>query len=322
MRRATSVDTRGGSLRVFPPFFSLYIHVPFCRNLCPYCHFYRIPPRPGDEDRYLSALCREASALGPEAPGPVRTIFVGGGTPSLLPASFYTTLFSNLGDQFVLDDLTETTVEVDARVTKDELLGLADCGFDRVSIGIKSFREDSLKRLGVRHDPEKSLALVQWAREAGFSSVGIDLLYGFKGQEVREFVTDLETGLALMPDHISLYALEECEEAGPREGDPDITAGMFRESRRVLIAGGFSQYEICNFARPGHVSLHNLNYWVDGDYFGLGPSSHSALTCDGSRKRWANKDDLDIYLSNPAQVREELSVEGPEMRDLSFFQTP
>ncbi len=309
MWRATSVEAGAGSLRALPPFFSLYIHVPLCRSLCPYCHFYRIPPRPGDEERYLKALCLEASALGPKAPGPVRTIYVGGGTPSLLPSSFYIRLFSNLRDLFVLEDLKETTVEVDARITKDELFGLADAGFDRVSIGIKSFQKDSLKKLGVRHDNEKSPAVAGWARDAGFSSVGIDLLYGFEGQKMRDLITDLETGLAVKPDHISMYALQECEEQGPRELDPDITAQMFRESRRVLTAGGFCQYEICNFARPGHISLQNLNYWMDGDYFGLGPSSHSALTLGGSRRRWANKNDLDAYLNNPVNVREELSVE-------------
>jgi len=314
VRHATSVEPGLKSLRISPPFFSLYIHIPFCRNLCPYCHFYRIPPRPADEDAYLPALAREASTLGPRSPDPVRTVFVGGGTPSLLPASFYSGLFSMLRDHFNLDGLMETTVEVDARVTRDELSALADCGFDRVSIGVKSFRQTSLKKLGVPHDHEGSLALVSWAREAGFASVGIDLLYGFEGQEMGDVVRDLQTGLALMPDHISLYALEECGEKGPREGDPDATAGMFREARRILLAGGFRQYEICNFARPGHISLHNLNYWMDGDYFGLGPSSHSALTSRGSRKRWANRADLDGYLKNPSSVLEELCVEEPEKR--------
>jgi len=314
VRPATSVDLLDGSPGGSPPFFSLYIHIPFCQNLCPYCHFYRIPPRPGDEDLYLSALCREASDLRAEAPGPVRTIYVGGGTPSLLPVSFYSSLFANLRDQFLLEDLLETTVEVDARVTKDELAALVDCGFDRISLGIKSFQPDSLKRLGVDHDHERGSVLVRWARDAGFSSVGIDLVYGIEGQDMGSFVTDLETGLAVKPDHISLYALEECKETGPRECDPDAAAGMFRESRRILIAGGFVQYEICNFARSGHASLHNLNYWMDGGYFGLGPSAHSALTRDGSRKRWANRNDLDAYLNNPANVREELSVEDSVKR--------
>ncbi|TNF47107.1 radical SAM family heme chaperone HemW, partial [bacterium] len=309
MRHATSGDVGADSLMVFPPFFSLYIHVPFCRSLCPYCHFYRIPPRPGDEERYLKALLIEASTLGLEAPGPVRTIYFGGGTPSLLSSFFYVELFANLRELFDLEYLIETTLEVDARITKDELLGLANAGFDRVSIGIKSFQKESLIKLGVQHDSERSLEAIEWARASGFSSVGIDLLYGFEGQEIRDFISDVEIGLAVKPDHISLYALQECPEQGPRESDPDIAAQMFRESRRVLIADGYSQYEICNFAKPGHISLHNINYWMDGDYFGLGPSSHSALTLDGSRRRWANRDDLDGYLKDPVKVREELSVE-------------
>lgn len=310
MRRATSVDPGAGSVGTFPPFFSLYIHVPFCRNLCSYCHFYRVPPRSGHEAEFLSALSREASALGPRAPGPVRTLYVGGGTPSLLSAHFYSGLFSVLKEVFAMEELVEATVEVDARVTRAELSSLADCGFDRVSIGVKSFQEGSLKKLGAGHDSANSLFLVHWAREAGFSSVGIDLIYGFEAQGMDDLVMDLRTGLAVMPDHISLYALEECPEGGAREGDPDETADMFREAGRVLSAGGFCQYEICNFAKPGHHSRHNLNYWMDGDYFGLGPSAHSASSSGGCRRRWANRADLEAYLLDPVSVGEEMSSEN------------
>ncbi|MFV2082619.1 MAG: hypothetical protein ACC669_12240, partial [bacterium] len=118
----------------------------------------------------------------------------------------------------------------------------------------------------------------------------------------------------LDPDHISLYSLVEKADSGPREIDQDTAAAMFTESIRTLIAGGYRQYEICNFAKPGHECLHNINYWRDGDFIGLGPSAHSAITTENTRSRWHNIADLGAYMADPGSVKEELSVEGPEIR--------
>ncbi len=293
---------------------ALYIHIPFCNTLCPYCHFFRVPLGPGEEEPFLEAVLREAASLKEVASGPVRTVYIGGGTPSLLPPSFYTRLFEAMAGVLPLDRTVEMSLEADAGVSDEELAQLAEAGFDRVSIGVKSFQESGVRILGAgQWDGDRTL-VVSRARNAGFPSVGIDLIYGFEGQGMDDFRSDLKTALAVGPDHISLYALEANDDKGPREVDGDLAAAMFRMARRMLPAGGYGQYEICNFALPGHECLHNINYWCDGDYFGLGPSAHSSLTVKGTRERFSNRSDLAGYLAHREDVRETLSDDGKEDR--------
>ncbi len=296
----------------FPPFFSIYIHVPFCWNLCDFCHFYRVKPR--EIEAYLDALAREVDSISGTISAPVRSVYVGGGTPSVLPARFYESLFRHLDEAFFMDGTSESSIEVVPGAGTDELGRLQEAGFGRVSIGIKSFDPDSLAALGVRREEESAERSVEAARSAGFISVGIDLVYGFSGQEEESFINDLQTALLLDPDHISLYSLVQSADSGPREINQDTAAAMFTESIRTLIAGGYRQYEICNFAKPGHECLHNINYWRDGDFIGLGPSAHSAVTAEGTRSRWRNAADLAAYMADPGSVKEELCVEGPEIR--------
>lgn len=293
---------------------SLYLHIPFCKRLCPYCHFYRIPEIP-DWKVYLNAVTRELDALEIPVGGILYSLYVGGGTPTLIPPEFYLSLFQVVSDRFDLAGLAEATIETDGEVNGDQLAGYARAGFDRVSIGVKSFDPRIRDILGAGGLPE--LDSVASARSAGFSSVGVDLIYGIEGQSMEDFTGDLERTVNLEPDHISLYMLEgseiepgiEEETGGPGEGGPDLAAAMFRESARVLGAAGYRQYEITNFARTGQESLHNTVYWEDGDFIGLGPSAHSSLTVDGTRIRWRNRPDIDAYLKDPLSCREELSRE-------------
>jgi oxygen-independent coproporphyrinogen-3 oxidase len=299
-----------------PPAFSLYLHVPFCQRLCPYCHFYRIPEVPPWEE-YLDAVKREIEALGPENLGPcglgpgdssrIHTIYVGGGTPTLLPPEFYSEFLRFTGNRFDISCLAEATIETDGDVTPELLSGYAHAGFDRVSVGVKSFHPQLREILGAGElahpDP------VAAARAAGFGSVSIDLIYSVEGQTLDDLVKDLEQALNCDPDHISLYALEEPEAGKPEECEPDLSAAMFRESARLLGAAGFRQYEITNFSRPGHRSWHNMVYWQDGDFIGLGPSAHSSFTLDDMRLRWRNRPDLAAYLSSSVACREEVSRE-------------
>ena len=290
---------------------SIYLHIPFCLRLCPYCHFYRVPDVPHWRE-YLDAVTREIHPLANHRGRSVRTFYAGGGTPTLLPPEFYDLLFQRLGEGFDMTGAAESTIETDEVSNIEELAGYAQAGFDRVSIGVKSFdlRVRALIGAGdlVDCDP------VATAREAGFSSVNLDLIYGIQGQGMKNFTADLERTVESGPDHISLYALEEQEEAGPRESDPDLAADMFRESLRVLTAAGYRQYEITNFALIGLESLHNTVYWEDGDYIGLGPSAHSSVTENGTRIRWRNRPDLEAYLRDPGDCREELSRQQGEDR--------
>ncbi|MDF1535186.1 MAG: coproporphyrinogen-III oxidase family protein [bacterium] len=297
--------------------FSLYIHIPFCRRLCPYCHFYRVPEIPPWES-YLEAVRKEIEALDADDLGAVHTLYAGGGTPTLLPPEFYAGVVGFVRDRFDLSGLMELSIETDGDGTPEFLSGYARAGFDRVSVGVKSFDPRIQKILGAGErlirDP------VAAARSAGFASVGVDLIYGIEGQSLEDLLDDLDRTVSLDPDHISLYALEQGgEEQGPGrraqggklEGcEPDLAAAMFRESARMLRAAGFRQYEITNFSRPGHRSLHNMVYWRDGDFIGLGPSAHSCVTRNGVRTRWRNLPDINAYLKDPVSCREELSREG------------
>jgi len=294
------------------PFFSLYVHIPFCDNLCDFCHFYRVPPR--DRDLFFSALCREVRYMADRAPGPVRSLYVGGGTPAQLPCDLYRDLFVVLDEEFYMGSLLESTVEAVPDTDPAELEALAAAGFSRISVGIKSFDDRSLAALGAKKTGVPPVGTVAAARSAGFQSVGVDLVYAFAGQRMDSFMKDLETVMAMEPDHISLYSLVAEEIGDPLEADQDTAAVMFTESRRLLLAEGYLQYEICNFAMQGHESIHNINYWCDGDFIGLGPGAHSSITTKGTRLRWHNQPDLSSYLADPSGTYEELSLEGPELR--------
>lgn len=286
---------------------SLYLHIPFCTRLCPYCHFYRVPEVPDWKD-YLDAVVREIDSLQLTAGKPVYTLYVGGGTPTLLPPEFYSSFFQFIGDRFDLSGIAEATIETDGKINEEKLAEYSQAGFDRISVGVKSFDARIRKILGVGDLPHPNP--VDDAHSAGFSSVGLDLIYGIEGQGMEDLLGDLECTVNLNPDHISLYMLEGPETGEPVEGDPDLTAAMFRESARFLGAAGYRQYEITNFARPGEKSLHNTVYWEDGDFIGLGPSAHSAITADGVRDRWRNLPDIGAYIKDPASCREELSREA------------
>jgi oxygen-independent coproporphyrinogen-3 oxidase len=286
--------------------FSIYLHIPFCNRLCPYCHFYRVPEVP-DWKVYLGAVTREIDVMESLVGGAVHTLYVGGGTPTELPPEFYKFLFNVIGDRFDLSELAEITLETDGEINHQMLADYANAGFDRVSVGVKSFDARIRDILGagglLEMDPVAS------ARSAGFSSVGLDLIYGIEGQSIEDLVGDLDRTANLDPDHISLYMLEGPETGEPGESEPDLAAAMFREATRRLRVAGYLQYEITNFARTGHQSLHNTVYWEDGDFIGLGPSAHSSMTVDGTRTRWRNYPDIDGYLKNPVSCREELSRE-------------
>ena len=287
-----------------PPFTSIYIHIPFCRNMCGYCHFYRMVPSKAQMEGYPQALYSEIEGSGGMIEGPVQSIYVGGGTPSLMQPEFYKQLMKRLWDIWEPSSRVEATVEADFRINPEQMSQLRTAGFNRISIGIKSYLEEGLAALEIGPAKERG-NLVRYARESGFESVGIDLVYGYAGQTVQDLAKDLDIAVLAGPDHISLYALQENLE-GPREVDSDMAALMFRDSNRFLIAAGFKQYEITNYSMEGHECLHNLNYWNDGDYLGLGPSAHSSVTREGTRLRWRNTDDLDAYMREPLGWREEM----------------
>ncbi|AGA88954.1 putative oxygen-independent coproporphyrinogen III oxidase [Thioflavicoccus mobilis 8321] len=269
-----------------PP-LALYIHVPWCERKCPYCDFGSRPrPRVLPESAYREALLRDLALEldGLPARRPLTSIFIGGGTPSLLAGETVDGLLRGIR---ALADLAP-----DIEVTLEANPGTADAarfaayraaGVNRFSIGVQSFAARHLERLGRIHDPRQARAAVAAARAAGFANVNLDLMHGLPGQTASEMAADIEAAVALEPEHISYYQLTV--EAGTPFGrdrpllpDEDLIADGHRAAVEWLAGVGFAQYETSAFARVGRRCRHNLNYWEFGDYIGIGPGAHGKLT--------------------------------------------
>lgn len=270
---------------------ALYIHIPFCRTRCRYCDFNTYAGRLGLAPAYCGALAREARFWAAALAAPeVATIYFGGGTPSLLPVPEVKGLLSAIRDAFPVAPAAEISLEANpGTVDAPYLAGLRAAGINRLSLGVQSFQERFLRLLGRSHSAAQAREAVAAARGAGFDNVGLDLIYGLPGQSLGDWRADLEAALALGPEHLSLYALEVA--AGTPLGrdlaagrlpapDPDLAADMYllAESRRAGLApAGYLHYELSNWARPGRECRHNLAYWRNDPYLGLGAGAHSWL---------------------------------------------
>jgi oxygen-independent coproporphyrinogen-3 oxidase len=300
---------------------ALYIHVPFCRRKCPYCSFVSYDYRGADIPLYLSALKKE---LKQRAGGErIRSIFFGGGTPSLLPAKDIGDLLSLINTLFILDEAAEITIEANPGTIDEAFLAaIRNLGVNRLSLGVQSLNDRELVLLGRIHTAAEARDAVRFARGAGFDNLSLDLIYGLPGQTLSDWQHSLDDALALATEHLSLYALT-LEEDTPmwtaiQEGflpgiDPDLSADQYELAEDSLAAHGYSHYEISNWARPGRECRHNLTYWRNLPYFGAGVAAHSCM--DG--RRFANTKNLDKYLayySGKKSPLPELDEEiGPEL---------
>jgi putative oxygen-independent coproporphyrinogen III oxidase len=273
---------------------SLYIHIPFCAAKCSYCSFNSYAGLEGLQERYVEALCAELlqGATG-ENVGPLRTIFLGGGTPTLLSASLLKQIFSTCYSAFDVFPDAEISIEANpGTVDKEILFTLLESGVNRLSIGVQAFNDLELQAIGRIHTVSEAIGAVAIAKEAGFKNLSIDLMYGLPVQSPESWQTSLEIALSLGVNHLSLYQLT-VEEQTPLErmieedrlqlpGDEDIEAmdGITTES---TAAAGFSQYEISNYAQAGYQCRHNITYWENRDYFGFGTGAVSCL--QGIRRR-------------------------------------
>jgi oxygen-independent coproporphyrinogen-3 oxidase len=282
----------------------LYLHVPFCRTKCRYCDFYRVGENRLKIDLFVAALHREIDGWTSLHGREVETIFLGGGTPSLLTVADVGAILGHLGDRFRTRGLEVTAEANPSDLDPVKLAGLRAAGVNRLSIGVQSFSDRELGLLGRRHDAAHAAQVVRWAREAGFDNVSIDLMLAIPGQTEASFRRSLERAVELGPDHLSLYLLEVHEQSEMeflRRERPGLFPGEEAQRRRYLamhdrlVAAGFEHYEISNFARPGKQGRHNLRYWHLEPWLGLGPSAHSFV--DGRRFRHAA--DLGAWLANP-----------------------
>ena len=275
------------------PVTALYIHVPFCRARCAYCDFNTYAGLDHFLLPYIRALIAEAGRLRQHFVGPLETIYVGGGTPSLVPARHIGAVLSACGGDFGLCRGAELSVEANpGSLTRRWLESVRSCGVNRLSLGVQSLHDAELTLLGRIHRRADVAVAVADARAAGFDNLSLDLIFGLPGQSLDAWRATLDGALALSPEHLSLYALT-LEDGTPladrvRRGelptpDPDLAADMYELAADMLGDHGLRQYEISNWCRPGYECAHNRVYWRYQPYLGLGAGAHSF---DGARRWW------------------------------------
>jgi oxygen-independent coproporphyrinogen-3 oxidase len=281
----------------------LYIHIPFCIKKCLYCDFLSVPYDESLAKAYIDALCKEL-ILKKEPANTLKTIYIGGGTPSLLPDECFTQLFRCLMDNFNLSSNIEITVEANpGTIDKKKINTLLSLGVNRLSIGIQSFNDKELKTLGRIHTADDALRSIELIKDARMSNFSIDLMYGIPGQTMDSWKKSISKAIELSPAHISTYELT-LEENTPlyeliqsdemEMPDEELILEMYNHVIDYLTFCGYEHYEVSNFALPGQRCIHNLNYWERGEYLGVGAGAHSFVK--GVRSN--NIKDVNSYIND------------------------
>lgn len=300
--------------------FALYLHIPFCRKKCAYCDFASYAQCEDQLDAYLCALHTEilAQAARYSAGRTVTSIFFGGGTPSLLPGDAMRQLMDALRAAFSLAPEAEVTMEANpGTLTGENLTAYRAAGVNRLSLGVQSFSDRLLRRVGRIHTAREAEEAVRLARRAGFDNLSLDLMYGLPDQTEDDFAQSVERAIALEVEHLSLYSLI-LEEGTPlhaqaqrgecRFPEEEAVLSMQHRAQERLAQAGYARYEISNYARPGRECRHNLLYWRRGEYLGLGCAAHSLM----EETRFCNTDSLEEYLAG--RRADEVEPLGPEDR--------
>jgi oxygen-independent coproporphyrinogen-3 oxidase len=303
----------------------LYIHFPFCASKCPYCHFASVPYRDDLFALWTEGMVREARLRGPGG-SVVETLYIGGGTPSLLSPADFGGLQFTLGESFDLG-LEEFTLEANPGPAGErDFAGWRECGVSRLSVGVQSFDDRILRLLGRGYTPRQARVFLDEARKAGFANISVDLMIGVP-TETRDSLDDsLRRTLDFGPEHVSVYILENIEGlpfasvVRDHPPDDDAVADAYDLARGRLEAAGLRRYEISNFARPGKECLHNLKYWRYEPFLGLGPSAASHLPGE----RWTNKSGIGEWASALAagtDPRDEIKLLTPResLREALIF---
>lgn len=279
----------------------IYVHIPFCARICPYCAFYKDLLDRSQTWRFCGALLRELDqqhanfVLSPE------TMYFGGGTPTALTTSQLEFLLGGFRERLDLSSLREWTIEANpGSVSASKAAVLRKLGVNRVSLGVQSWDNELLRVLGREHNAQQAEQSFYILRAAGFSNVNIDLMFGLPGQTIEQWKLTLDKTIALQPDHISAYCLTYEEDTefflrharGEFHQDVDADAEFFETVMATLADAGYEQYEISNYARPGFSSIHNRAYWAGADYLGIGPSAFSTV----GMVRWQNVCDYRAYI--------------------------
>jgi oxygen-independent coproporphyrinogen-3 oxidase len=309
-----------------------YLHVPFCTVRCGYCDFntYTAGELGGfDVAGYVAAMEQEMDlAVAVGRPRPLASVFIGGGTPSLLPPEDLANLLTALRGRFGLEDGAEVTMEANPEnVTGPALDAWLAAGVNRLSLGMQSADEAALRLLQRVHTPGAAVAAARAARHAGFAHVSLDLIYGIPGQSTQSWRATVATALTAQPDHLSAYALgvedgtalaRQVRRAEVPAPDPDLAAEQYEIADDLLSSAGFAWYEISNWARPGGQCLHNVGYWRGDNWWGFGPGAHSHV----DTTRWWNVKRPATYRAmlaagnSPAAGRETLTAEDQRVESV------
>ena len=287
----------------------IYIHIPFCIRKCDYCDFLSGPSGPKEQADYVQALLREIQAVEEGEGRSVSSIFIGGGTPSVLDERLLGDILKEIRNRFKMEEDAEITIEVNPGTANiGKLQAYREMGINRLSIGLQSPQDRELKILGRIHNYEQFLETYQEARTVGFDNINIDLMSAIPDQTYEGWVKNLRTAAELEPEHISAYSLivEEGTPFAARKlnlPDEDTEYNMYEATAQILKEYGFEQYEISNYARKGRECRHNVGYWTRQDYLGFGLGASSLY----GKERFANTADMKKYLENsrnPEKIRE------------------
>ena len=304
----------------------IYIHIPFCIRKCDYCDFLSGPSGPKEQADYVQALLREIQAVEEGEGRSVSSIFIGGGTPSVLDERLLGDILREIRNRFKMEEDAEITIEVNPGTANiGKLQAYREMGINRLSIGLQSPQDRELKILGRIHNYEQFLETYQEARTVGFDNINIDLMSAIPDQTYEGWVKNLRTVAELEPEHISAYSLivEEGTPFAARKlnlPDEDTEYNMYEATAQILKEYGFEQYEISNYARKGRECRHNVGYWTRQDYLGFGLGASSLY----GKERFANTADMKKYLENsrnPEKIREKEPslIREDEMAEFMFL---
>src|SRR6266851_1965861 len=279
----------------------VYVHIPFCARICPYCAFYKERADSSQTQRFCEAILRELEEQCGHYSIAPQTIFFGGGTPTALTSKQLEFLLNGFGARLDFSSMTEWTVEANpgsVSLGKAELL--RRLSVNRISLGVQSWNDQLLQILGREHNAAQAETSFQILRQAGFTNLNIDLMFGIPGQTPADWKRTLAKTIALEPEHIATYCLTYEEDTefflrqtrGELRSDADADAEFFESAMQMLESAGYEHYEISNYARPGYASTHNRGYWAGEDYLGIGPSAYSTI----GLRRWQNVPDYRAYL--------------------------
>ena len=294
----------------------IYLHIPFCKQACSYCDFYFVT-RKGERDAFVDSLIKEIRSYANTGyvEEKIETLYVGGGTPSLLSSEQLEQVFTAVRDTFDTD-IEELTIEMNPDdVSQEYLEELRKLGVNRASMGVQSFNPDLLRFMNRAHNRQEALKSLELLSKLGFQTFTVDLIYGNPGQSLEELEKDIRELLNFNPLHVSAYSLTI--ESGTRLGkqvelgrlappEDDKVADHFKLLNELLCDAGIHRYEVSNYSKPGHEAVHNSNYWKHRNYLGMGPGAHS-FWWEGNNDatRWNNKADLRKYLSDDREGLEE-----------------